>query len=312
MVLSVLLWTRFVVAYLSSYGRFGKTLLYGGWLIFTYEIIALIINLFIPIVFGFAEDKEYQPGQARYITLFIQMILFLVTSVYTLVVAVKTDGENKSHHRTVGFSGIVMTIFIALQSLYPLMPLYSIGCLLATCMIHSFVYKDEIIEHDREIAMAKIKSYRDPLTGVKNKLAYIEALKDLEIRVEDGELTKYGMVVFDLNDLKKVNDTKGHDAGDEYIKNACKLICLRFKHSPVFRVGGDEFVAILEGDDYENRTSLIEAFESTAEENKKDGRVVVASGLSIYNSEIDNNYNDVFRRADKKMYERKQLLKAMG
>ena len=309
MVVSVLLWTRYVVSYLENEGWFGKILLYSGWSIFSYELIALIINLFIPVVFGFDENKEYIPGQARYLTLVIQVGLFLMTSVYALLTAVKEEGDVRAHHRTVGFSGIMMTVFIALQTLYPLLPFYAAGCLLATSLIHSFVYKDQVEEHSRELEQGKQIATRDPLTGVKNKLAYIEKIVDIEERVEEEALKNYGVVVFDVNGLKIVNDTLGHDAGDEYIKSACRLICVTFKHSPVYRVGGDEFVAILEGDDYENRTALLKSFDDTVEENKTEGRVVVAGGLAIYDAEIDEKYSDVFKRADTKMYERKKQLK---
>jgi diguanylate cyclase (GGDEF)-like protein len=152
---------------------------------------------------------------------------------------------------------------------------------------------------------------KDALTGVRNKLAYIDFLKSIEYRSENGTLKEYGVIVFDLNDLKKVNDNKGHAEGDEYIKSACKMICQRFKHSPVFRIGGDEFVVILEGEDYESRDSLIQAFEYEVEENQKNGLVVVSSGLDVFNPDIEEDYNDVFKRADKKMYERKKLLKEM-
>ena len=309
MVLSVLFWTRFVVAYLNSKGRFGRILVISGWVILLYEVVVLILNLFIPVAFGFAEDKEYEPGRARYITLFIQMFLFLMTSVYAITVSLKTKDRERSHHRAIGFSGLIMTVFIALQSLYPLMPFYSIGCLLATCLVHSFVYKDVTIEYSREIEREKKMAYRDPLTGVKNKLAYLDKLRDIEMRMQSGELEGLGVVVFDVNGLKTVNDTLGHDAGDEYIKSACRIICHKFKHSPVFRVGGDEFVAILEGDDYDARESLVEEFDKHIEDNRREGLVVIASGLDVYESGTDTSYNDIFKRADKKMYMRKEQLK---
>ena len=271
-----------------------------------------MINLFNPIVFGFGADKEYQPGQARYITLFAQMFLFLVTSIYTLYVSRKTDGNTSLHHKTICISGIIMTVFIALQSLYPLLPFYAVGCLLASCMVHSFIYSGRLYEYARQTGTARQMAYRDPLTGVKNKLAYIEALQKLEIRLDEGSLKEFGVVVFDLNGLKKVNDTLGHDAGDEYIKSASSLICVRFKHSPVFRIGGDEFVVILEGDDYRERAALLEAFDLLVEENMKNGLVVVSSGCDIYDPDSDESYNDVFKRADRKMYERKSLLKQMA
>ena len=309
MVLSVLLWTRFVVAFIENNGRFAKFLLSGGWIIVTFEIIALIINFFVPIVFGFGADDEYQPGITRFITLVLQMILFLTTSIYTLVIASKVNGEKRAHHRTIGFSGVIMSFFILLQSMYPLMPFYSIGCLLATCMIHSFMYKDEMLESYIAAERAKRMAYRDALTGVRSKLAYLDMLKDLEVRVQDGNLTEYGVVVFDLNGLKEVNDMQGHDKGDDFIRSACRLICGNYEHSPVFRIGGDEFVAILEGSDYEERDTLLQNFERNVEENQREGKVVVASGMSVYESDRDTSYNDVFRRADARMYNRKEKMK---
>ena len=305
MVVSVLLWTRFVVMYLKNKKVFGKFLICAGWTITTYEIIVLIINFFTPIVFGFSEDKEYLPGKSRYVTLFIQMFLFIMTSAYSFFVMYKTAGDEKKHHRTIGVSGIAMTIFIALQALFPLLPFYAVGCLLATCMIHSFVYKDETTKYSNTRKLA----YVDGLTGVKNKSAYLEKLQNLELQLEEGSNREFAVAVFDLNDLKTVNDTLGHDAGDKYIIDACKFICQCYKHSPVFRIGGDEFVAILTGTDYECRDEIMHYFNATIEKNQREGRVVVASGLGTYDPNKDESYNDVFRRADRNMYERKKELK---
>ena len=101
----------------------------------------------------------------------------------------------------------------------------------------------------------------------------------------------------------------GHEAGDEYIKSACALICTQFYHSPVFRVGGDEFVVILKGCDYEKREELEGSFRKTIDENQRNGLVVVSSGMAVYQPENEETYNDVFKRADQLMYERKQALK---
>ncbi len=107
--------------------------------------------------------------------------------------------------------------------------------------------------------------------------------------------------------MKYVNDTYGHKAGDDYIKKGCKIICQTFKHSPVFRVGGDEFVAILQEDDLSNSEIIINAFR---EENKKradDGDIVIASGIAVYNGDV--NVSSVFERADAEMYKNKKQLK---
>ena len=311
MALSVLFWTRAVVAFSGKKDKAGKVLVISGWLIFLFEITALLMNLFVPIVFTFRKDKEYVPLPARYIGLILQMLLFLITSVYSAIMAGRSSGMSRSHYRTISISGIIMSFFITVQMFFPLMPFYSMGCLFGTCLIHTFVYKDKDVENNMAIRLAKQKAYKDGLTGVKNKLAYLEALAELETMLENGELTEYGVVVFDVNGLKTINDTLGHEAGDEAIKSGCRIICHQFDHSPIFRIGGDEFVAILKGSDFANRETLLKAFRKTINENQKNGDVVVASGLAIYDASTDCSYNDVFKRADEAMYEHKHALKAV-
>lgn len=309
MALSVLLWTRSVIAFSKNKGPTGKLLVFSGWTVFIFEIVVLSVNLFFPIVFSFREDKEYVPLPARHVGLILQIILFLVTSIYSIVMAVRSAKASSFQYKTVAVSGFIMSFFIVVQMLFPLMPFYSMGCLFGTCLIHTFIYKDREAERKLEIAIAKQRAYKDGLTNVRNKLAYLEYLADLEVMIEKGELKAYGIVVFDVNGLKTVNDTLGHEAGDEYIKSACRIICVQFDHSPVFRVGGDEFVAILKGSDYEKRDELVASFRKTIDENIKKGAVIVASGLAVYDPASDSNYNDVFKRADESMYEQKRALK---
>ncbi len=114
-----------------------------------------------------------------------------------------------------------------------------------------------------------------------------------------------------MNDLKTTNDTKGHEAGDLLIREACQMICRQFKHSPVFRIGGDEFVAFLEGSDYANRKILLAGFEDQVEANLRAGRAVVSSGMAVFRYGHDKCFRRVFERADQRMYDRKGLLKSM-
>ena len=312
MAFSVLLWTIAVVAFTGNASKYGKILVACGWSIFAFQAGILVANLFWPIVFSFNSEKEYQALPARHIALLMQMVLFLATAIYAFAFSFHFDDKSKRHYRTVSASAVVMAIFITLQMLYPLMPFYSLGCLFGICIIHAFIYKDKDIEYRLGIEAANKKAYKDGLTGVKNKLAYLEALAELELSLENGTVKNYGVVVFDLNGLKTINDTLGHEAGDEYIKSASRLICTQFTHSPVFRVGGDEFVAILKGSDYEHREELEDSFRKIIDENQRNGLVVVSSGLAVNQPGIDESYNDVFKRADQLMYERKQALKTAG
>lgn len=167
-------------------------------------------------------------------------------------------------------------------------------------------------EQKQELGSAKLLAHTDALTGVKNKLAYIEQIKLMDRDIKDGSIKQFGVVVFDLNGLKIINDTLGHDEGDNYIRSGCKQICLKFCHSPVYRIGGDEFVAILQGTDYKYREDLLAEFELQMEKNIQKDEVVVSTGMSIFDEENDSDYISVFARADKKMYERKRQLKKKG
>ena len=123
----------------------------------------------------------------------------------------------------------------------------------------------------------------------------------------------FALVVCDANNLKQINDTQGHVAGDEYIKASARLLCDIFVHSPVFWVGGDEFTVFLRGNDYLSRQELMDRLRSQVLENKKAGTgVILASGMAEYNPESDSFVSDIFERADKEMYEDKQRLKSLN
>ena len=154
--------------------------------------------------------------------------------------------------------------------------------------------------------MSKIANF-DSLTGVKNKHAYIDVEAKLNRFIEEKEDVEFATIVFDINGLKEINDTLGHQAGDEYIKSGCSIICNFFKHSPIYRIGGDEFVVIAQGRDYQNVDHIMAEFEKTNLDNQKNDKVVIACGAARYNGE--RNVAGVFDKADKRMYENKRQLK---
>ena len=165
---------------------------------------------------------------------------------------------------------------------------------------------------EAELGAVRDRVNTDPLTGVKSKHAYVETVERLDRRLQTGEKPPFAVVVCDVNGLKHINDTYGHKRGDAYICEASQLICDTFKHSPVYRVGGDEFVALLFGQDFEAREAVLAAFNSRVEANVGTDNAVVSAGISIYRPEEDQSFHEVFERADKRMYQRKQALKARG
>lgn len=168
-------------------------------------------------------------------------------------------------------------------------------------------------EHSRrELGLVRDLAGRDALTGVRSKLSYTEMEKSLNERIASGKAEAFALAVLDVNGLKQVNDTLGHQAGDEYIKKAARMICMYFAHSPVFRTGGDEFVVVLRGHDYDQRQILLELFRKESEAHIAAQDVVVSVGCTDYQPGEDQNLKMLFERADALMYEHKKQLKEMG
>ena len=173
---------------------------------------------------------------------------------------------------------------------------------------------DQEVRREREVQeklhVASVKAYRDGLTGVKNKAAYTETEDALQEQIEAGSVRPFSIVVCDVNGLKAINDGLGHIEGDAYIRSASELICHTWSHSPVFRIGGDEFVVVPQGGDYDNRHALLQQMKDQVRENMATGKVVIAVGMSDYDAGSDTTVSQVFERADNRMYQNKTALKS--
>ncbi|MBE5959070.1 MAG: diguanylate cyclase [Lachnospiraceae bacterium] len=325
MALCVLFWTRFAVTYLAENSAFGKMLIYAGQIFFLIGIIFVIANIFRPILFMIDDYAEYHETIVRWIMHCVQIVLLVSISIFGFVVNHKKTDMSKKRYRTIAWFGLIMAVFLFVQLWNPLLPLYTVAYMLGICMVRTFVVIDEkeeyrmklerSLERERrnlkDLKSAREAAYKDPLTGVRSKGAFVEFEKEKDIEINKGDADEFAVAVFDLNGLKIINDNFGHKVGDEYIKTACGIICERFKHSPVFRIGGDEFVAILEHGDYENREKLEKDFIELMEQHKLQEKVVVAIGMADYIKGEDYTFNDVFSRADRKMYMRKRVTKGM-
>ena len=161
-----------------------------------------------------------------------------------------------------------------------------------------------------------VKAYADALTSVKNKGAFSMALQKLDEQIADPDTTPtFALAVFDCDGLKKINDEYGHGKGDEYLRLASGLICQVFDDCPVYRIGGDEFTVILEGESCEKAETLCRRFQEVADtinQATEDPwhQVHTSVGISHYLPDSDESTDDVLRRADKLMYEDKRLRKA--
>ena len=154
-------------------------------------------------------------------------------------------------------------------------------------------------------------AYADALTSLHNQGAFDLMLKDIQEKIKDssGPL-EFAVCIFDCNRLKQINDSHGHAKGNVYLKETSAAICEVFDHSPIFRIGGDEFAALLLNRDFRKREELLRRFDEKCREKRESEtepwrRIEVARGMAVYDPNEDRSVSDVVRRADKLMYENK-------
>ncbi len=172
-----------------------------------------------------------------------------------------------------------------------------------------------IKETEEKASTLEALATKDSLTGIGNRRSYEEEAKKLNAEVEGGFRT-FGIAMIDLNYLKVLNDTYGHESGDLAIKMLSNVTCDVFKRSKVFRVGGDEFVVLLKNKDYVSAEARIKEFNERISSLQEDEwrepweKISAALGYAAFDEKIDKTVDDVFQRADKAMYDRKAAMKA--
>ena len=207
-------------------------------------------------------------------------------------------------NETTHFHSVILRLALSVLGLFALS--------LSAMLWNYTVLRRRAQETSRELGTARSMAYTDPLTGVKSKQAYVEYESRYDTQIDEQSIDAFGIIVADINGTKHINDTLGHRAGDAYICAGCMILCRCFKSSPVFRIGGDEFVVILQGTDYERRAELIADVNAVFERNIGTGEVVAALGLGEYRPGEDRTFHAVFERADTDMYDRKRRLKDLG
>ena len=165
--------------------------------------------------------------------------------------------------------------------------------------------------HEREKEL-RFFANRDSLTGLRNTTSYKSWVAEFDREIA-SKTANFGVVVFDVNRLKETNDVYGHDVGDKLIVSVAKVISDVFKRSPVFRIGGDEFLAVLRHGDLEDCEKLFIQLDlecaNTFVEEKSKIPISIARGFARFDSDKDLHFNDVFKRADYAMYENKRKSK---
>ena len=317
-------WSIFVSAYLSLRKWSRRLLVSLGGILFAAGVTIVIINFFQPILFSY-EKPVYSPGVARHTFLVTQIAMFGVTSLYALVVLLNKKEKKTRQYTAIAASSLAMSGMLVAQFFDAFSPYYGMGLIALVTLVHAFVNLTEKEEFalsiekglQREKRQAERLdvitniAYNDALTGMKSKHAYIEFENLIDKRIREKNLQELCLFLFDLNDLKVINDTYGHETGDKYIIKSAEII-KKFVHTDhLYRYGGDEFVAILPESDYKDRFAILDRFNAYIDANLNSNEPVIAAGFADFIPEQDNTLSVVFARADERMYRRKRMLKGL-
>ena len=154
-----------------------------------------------------------------------------------------------------------------------------------------------------QIVNVKSKAYIDGLTGLANRTAYLEYAGQLDDQIKSGS-AHFWIAMFDLNGLKALNDTQGHDKGDLMLMESAALFKKAFGKEKLFRIGGDEFVVIIEGKTVPEVERLFEEFGELVSAKNSGNELIssISKGYAEFDPDCDKCFKDTFTRADKAMY----------
>lgn len=154
------------------------------------------------------------------------------------------------------------------------------------------------------------KAYIDALTRVRSSTAYHEMIQDIESEIAAGN-AHFSVAVFDVNSLKQINDRLGHEYGDSIIQGAAQAIAEGFDDRHVYRIGGDEFAAVLRGEQEPEMAERLNRVKANVDAFNAGGKpsgltLSLSVGVARFHTEKDTSFKDVFSRADQRMYECKR------
>lgn len=189
-----------------------------------------------------------------------------------------------------------------------------INLLLFSLIVVVSVFKQFVVTYREYRAIKRLEelSYTDELTGLLNERSYISKTEEIADKIQKEEMEDFAVVLMDVNNLKNTNDQFGHRFGCHLVIKCGHDLPSIFKTSKLFHIGGDEFLAIVLGDDYLHFDEKMKEFDEkmTYSLIKYEGKELifsVARGFSKYQK--GDQFKTVLQRADKEMYKNKAQVK---
>lgn len=275
-----------------------------------YIIIEAVVAQFLHLS-GIASVKE-----TVYFTL-ASILMTMVYLSYTIVTAIqRKKNKRKIIANIIGLLALAATVIVDMGGYFTNVSeanqLGKVGFLIYAVIlgVETARIAQEQVQESHKAEIYREMAHKDIPTGCFNRNAYAE---DTSIGME---LTGVQLIAFDLNNLKKCNDTKGHMAGDKYIADAAHMIQEVFGVlGKVYRIGGDEFCVLAKNISetviLQKRAMLRNEILKYRDENNDYG-FGIACGYATYDPEVDKDIEETRHRADLSMYENKKEIKKVN
>lgn len=252
-------------------------------------------------------------------TLIVTHILIIVEFVYclsALFIRAKQRGfDRKVKISFIGIFGFFCAFVTDMAAYYigkESTDIFARLALLVYILLLGYEVVLETIERSEEWQKTEIYrelAIKDTLTGLYNRNAYNQWLE------EHGKDQNVAVLMCDLNDLKKCNDTRGHAVGDSYIMGAADIIARVFEgQGTCYRIGGDEFCVILkdaEKIDIQDKIRELDEMEAECNRMMAEMKINIAYGYAVFDHKLDHNIEDTCKRADEEMYRNKKEQKML-
>jgi diguanylate cyclase (GGDEF)-like protein len=289
------LWVAYVHFQVFREERKTRRLFYPLCIINAINAIILIFSQFFGWFYYIDSGNIYHRGPLFLFPAFITIMLMLVA--FTLTVINRRNLEKKSFLSLIFFA-IPPFISIILQIAF-----YGISLMLNSVVLSLLVVFLNIQNHSM---------YTDHLTGVNNRKKLDAYLKE-KVSLSTGE-KGFSAILIDINNFKYINDTYGHDIGDNALETVAKLLksCIR-TNDFIARFGGDEFCIVLDISNISDLEAMVCRINNCLEKYNKSGTHLYELGFSmgyaVYAYHLHKSAEEFLKQVDILMYESKQAYK---
>ncbi len=301
----------YMYSYIKEIRSKGTKYLYYG--LFSVQFVLTTLAIVLHTM-----DLVHGPEMLKYFqVLFIVHVVFFIYVIYSK----KKNNSSLSKISTAGLVLVVLCVFYELITyltvrytsfkILEIKGISSVGLTIFIGILVIDLYQrvTKNMMEEQEKALLIKKAYTDELTQLHNRTYCSEHMRQLSL----VKKSNYTIINFDLNGLKQMNDTYGHTKGDELICYAALVLDKSFSDEGVVgRMGGDEFIAIIETDDTERIEKLLDKFRDNIKEvnnSKPDIGLSISYGYAVSTELEGASFEKIYNIADERMYEYKQAYK---